>query len=1165
MKRFHHFCLSLILLLAAVPAMAGIVVRGTVTDETGEPVIGAGVVESGTTNGAVTDIYGKYAITVKDASSVLEFSCIGYENVEIPVGNRTVIDVVMQEATSFLQEAVAIGYGTQKKADITSSVQNVKAEEFNKGAVIDAGQLIQGKVAGLQVTVSSGDPTSSSSVMLRGYSSMLGSTDPLILVDGIPGSLSTVAPEDIESIDVLKDGSATAIYGTRGTNGVIIITTKNAKREMPATVQYSGYVSASSWVKTPDFLQAEDLRALFNEGYTFSGANNKDYLASTNWLDEISRVAITHNHNVSIMGGGRHNTYTANLTYNDNQGTIIGTGQTNLRARAAVSQYIFDDKVKLSAEVLANETFSSTGFDPDYVYRQACIQNPTQPVYDENGNYLERDVYFYDNPVSYINERVASNRGRNVRLNSSIEFKPIEQFTAKLLYVRKGQSSVNGSYYTHQDVTTTESSYNGYASRGASDYTSNMLEFSGNYVQNFGKHHLTAVAGYSYEDHYSEYFSMSNRHFPTDQYLYNKMQAGQGLSEGTATEYSYKQMSKLIGLFARATYNYDDRYLAMISYRRDGSTKFGKGWKWGNFPGISLGWRANNEAFLKDVVWLNNLKLRAGFGITGIDVTDPYQSLASLNYDGYFYYDGEWIPVLVPVRNDNPNLRWEKKYEYNFGLDFAVLNERLSGSIDLYQRDTKDALYWYSVPVPPNQYGSMMANVGHIQNRGVEVLINATPIRNRNVEWNTSYTFSANANKLVSLQNDEFKMSTDYFDTGYTGEPIQTSTHRVKEGWPIGNFYGLKSIGLNKSGKWIVERYNYDENNNVVSRYPDLAENATSADWQVLGNGVPKVYMNWNNNFRFKNVDLAITMRGAFGFQILNYQKLFYGNPTIQYNVLKCAFDPIDVVNEYTGEKTGEKTIISDSQRYVSYYIENGDYWKIDNVTLGWTLNLKNKYFNSIRVYGTVHNLATITQYTGLDPEIRVTYGDNGYDPGTDSRDKYPTIRSYTFGINLNFSGSADKAAPAPIRTTYVDRGEPQVVERVVEKIVEKPVEVVKEVVKEVRVPASATLDGTYEDDLYFVIGKSELRADEAFKLGRICQILKDNPDAKITISGHADTATGSESINRSLSEERARVVVDKLTGAGIDASRITYSADGADRDSSLSPESNRVAVCIVK
>ena len=1001
MKRFYHFCLSLLLLTAAIPAMADVVVKGTVTDETGQPVIGGGVVEVGTTNGVVTDVNGTYTISVKGAASVLQFSCIGYETVEMTVGNRGTIDVVMQEATSFLQEAVAIGYGTQKKADITSSVQNVKAEDFNKGAVIDAGQLIQGKVAGLQITVSSGDPTASSSVMLRGTSSLYGSSAPLILVDGIPGSFATVAPEDIETIDVLKDGSATAIYGTRGTNGVIIITTKNAKREMPATVEYSGYVTASTWLKRPDFMTADDLTARRAEGWKFQGANGQ--LAReipTDWLSEISRTAISQNHNVSIMGGTKHNTYTANITYNDNQGTIKNTGRSNIRARAMVSQYLLDDKLKLSAEVMANETNSDSRFDAAYAYRQACIQGPLQPIYEEDGSYVTRDIYLYANPMTYLNEQLGMSRSRNVRFNGIAELKPIESLTLKMMYVRKGQNSISGYYNTRKDESTTKSHRNGQAGRGASDYISNMVELSASWVKDFGDHHVTAVGGYSYEDGYSESFSASNWNFPNDGYTWNALQKGKGLKEGTASMSSGKSMSKLIGLFARATYNYDDRYLLMASIRRDGSSKFGKGMKWGYFPGISAGWRLNNEEFLKDVSWLNNLKLRAGYGVTGIDISSPYQSLASIDYSGNYMYNGEWIQPISPTRNDNPNLHWEKKFEYNVGLDFAVLDERLSGSIDLYRRDTKDGLYYYSVPTPPYYYGSIMANVAQIRNEGIEILLNATPVRTRDFEWNSSLTFSKNRNELLSISNDQFKSENDYFDTGYTGEPIQKTTHQVKVGQPIGNFFNLRSIGLDENGKWVVERLRYDEEGNVVSKYYGLAADAGYTDWQVLGNGVPDIYLNFNNNFRYKNFDLAVTMRGAFGFQILNFQKMFYGNPTILYNTLNCAFDQFEAVDARTGEKTGKMVNLSDTQRIVSYYIEDGDYWKIDNVTLGYTLNFKNSNFiKRFRVYGSVHNLATFTGYTGLDPEVRVT----GFDAGTDERDKYPTIRSFTFGLNLTF------------------------------------------------------------------------------------------------------------------------------------------------------------------
>ena len=500
MKRVLQICLSLILLSVAIPSMAAVVVKGTVTDPSGQPVIGGGVVEVGTTNGVMTDVDGNYSISVASSSSVLQFSCIGYETVEITVGNQGVIDVVLQEATSFLEEAVAIGYGTQKKADITSSVQSVKSDAFNAGAVIDAGQLIQGKVAGLSINVSSGDPTASSAISLRGTSSLLGTSDPLILVDGIPGSLSTVAPEDIESIDVLKDGSATAIYGTRGTNGVIIITTKNAKRETPATVQYSGYVSASTWLKTPEFLDAETLTDLRAQGLHFVGArqefldaagNNAE--APTDWFKLISRTAISHNHNLSVMGGSKHNSYTANISYNDNQGTIKNTGRQTIRARALVSQYLLNDMLKLSAEVMADETNRDSRFNASYVYRQACIHSPLEPAYDADGMYTKRDIYFYQNPLSIMNEQLGMSRSRNVRFNGIAEFTPVETLTLKALYVRKGQSNISGYYNTRLDESTTKDGRNGQAGRGASDYINNMVELSASYHESFGKHHVTAV------------------------------------------------------------------------------------------------------------------------------------------------------------------------------------------------------------------------------------------------------------------------------------------------------------------------------------------------------------------------------------------------------------------------------------------------------------------------------------------------------------------------------------------------------------------------------------------------------------------------------------------------------------------------------------------------
>ena len=995
------FCLILGVSIEAKgnPKQSSVTIKGLVLDELNIPIIGANITEKGTLNGTISDVDGNFVLQVNNENAVLVVSYIGYRTVEQSVIADQQMRIVLSEDTRLMDEVVVIGYGTQKRADVTSSVSSVKSESFNKGAVLDAGQLVQGKVAGLQISLPTGDPTASTSVMLRGTSTLMGSTHPLILVDGVPGSFSTVAPEDIESIDVLKDGSATAIYGTRGTNGVIIITTKGGRRNMPTTIEYNGYVSISQQARIADFMSADDLRQRWSEGFEFSGANDQDYGHSTDWLGEVSRTAISNVHNLTFRGGGAQSSTIATLTYDERQGTFKKSDSRNIRGRFEYIHRMFDDRLTANVSFIANERTTGAGFNSS-VYRYATIQNPTQPIYDEQGDYVERPVYFYDNPVSILNETEGMTRSRNLRFTGSVEFRPIENLAIKGMYTKRGQSYLNGYYYTKKHPNTTEGGYNGYASRYTSDYLNDLAEFTVDWNIALEKHRIGVIAGYNYEASSSENFGVNNRDFPTDSYTYNKLESGMALSRGEAAMNSYKESEKLIGLFSRVTYNYDDRYLLMASIRREGSSKFGADHKWGNFPGISAGWRVNEEEFMEEYSWLDNLKLRAGYGITGINIGSPYVSLASLNYENYFMYSGEWINTLVPVRNPNPNLKWEKKYEYNIGLDFDMFNGRFGGAIDFYRRDTKDALWNYSVPVPPYQYGTITANVGQIRNTGLEILFNATPVKMPSIEWNTNVSFSTNTNELVSIANDQFKMTSDWFTTGHTGEPIQTTTHRVKVGDPIGNFFGLKSVGFTQDGLWVVERLNLDEEGNIIDKYYGLGGEAELEDRQVLGNGVPKYYLNWNNQLQYKRFDLSISMRGAFGFEILNFQKMYYGNPTIQYNVLNAAFDLHDVVDMTTGEKTGEKVTINDSQRYVSEYVENGNYWKIDNVTLGYTFDLRRvDFINNLRFYVSCLNLATFTGYSGIDPEVRMT----GLDAGIDHRDKYPTNRSFTFGVNISF------------------------------------------------------------------------------------------------------------------------------------------------------------------
>ncbi len=955
-------------------------VSGIVNDSKGNSLPGVYVRIKGTKQGAVTDITGKFTLNIPSPQTVLQVSCMGYTSQEIYVGNQKTIKITLQEDVRNLDEVVVVGYGTQRKSDVTSSVSSVKSDKFLKGSAKDAAQLIQGKVSGLTVSTSSGDPTQGTQIMLRGISTLLASSSPLILVDGIPGSLSTVAPEDIESIDVLKDGSAAAIYGTRGTNGVILITTKKATNEMKPTMEYSSYVSTQMIARKMNFLDAADYRRLIKQGVGF-----EDLGGSTDWLKEITRTPISQNHNLTLQGGNTTSNYTASINFKGSEGIFKRSDDKQLIGRLDLNHAMFDNKLKLNLSSSFRDDKYWTGGDGysfnTGVYRQAIIRNPTDVVKNADGTWKETDTYMYDNPVGLLMETDGLYEEKEMRVAGSAIFSPIKELNIKLLVSQNSDDILRGYYQTKQNVSNTKYGKNGYASRGTAASKDNLLEFTTDYSKSFGKHRASILGGYSYQDQTNEGFWMQNWDFPTDLYSYNNMATGDALSRGEAVMASSKSSSKLIGFFGRLNYNFDDKYLLMASIRREGSTKFGANYQWGNFPAVSVGWRISKEPFMQSLDFVENLKIRAGYGITGTEPSSPYMSQISLNYGDRFLNNGKWIQGITPVRNANPDLRWEKKKELNLGLDFSFLKGRISGNMDVYQRKTVDMLYDYSVPVPPNLYSTTTANVGVMENKGIEAYIQFIPLKSKDFNWTSSFTYSTNKNKLVSLSNDQFKMTNDFFDTGYTGEPIQTTTHRVKVGGPIGNFWGFKSIDISADGIWIIQG---------KDGKPKSIVDASDDDKQVLGNGLPKYYLGFNNAFQYKNFDLTVNLRGAFGFQILNFQRMYYDNPKVtQYNMLKTAFD-----------KVYGKAVLNSDLALVSYYIENGDYLKIDNVTLGYTFNLKNvKFIKNAKVYASALNLLTITGYKGIDPEVNRS----GLNPGDDERDKYPTTRTFTLGINITF------------------------------------------------------------------------------------------------------------------------------------------------------------------
>ena len=983
MKRTISLCLTFALMLFAIPAMAqSVKVSGKVIDASGEPVIAAGVLEVGTSNGVVTLADGSYTITVGSSSSVLSFSSLGYETVEETVGDRRVINVTLKEESSFLQETVVIGYGSQRKGDVTSAVASVKADDFNVGNISDAGELIQGKVAGLTIANGSGDPSAKSTIRLRGVISLEGSTTPLVLVDGIEGSLSTVAPESIESIDVLKDASAAAIYGTRGANGVIIITTKGAKRNESVNVSYSGYASLTGFANTLEFMDADDIRA----GHT----DLEDKGANTDWLKEITRTALTHSHNVNISGGMKNTTFYADATYRDRQGTIIDTYNKALNVNAGVSHWLFNDILKIGVDI-QNRSTESDIVSSSSVYHQAILRNPTEPVYNEDGSYYQNfSATNYYNPVAYIKGREGSNKNEQNRITGTITLKPVKGWENTLKLASVKSNTHTDTFRNEYDYSNIKNGYTGYATQSYSAYRQKLLEFTSKYDAEFaGKHRFSALAGYSWQNDVNNSFSATNYNFPSYFFGANNLSVGAALKEGKASMSSYKGESTLIGFFGRISYGYDNRYNVLVSVRHEGSSKFGANNKWGTFPSVSAGWNIHNESFMQNVDVIDVLKLRAGYGVTGVIPGDSYMSLTRYNYGGYYYKDGKWLPGMSIASNPNPDLKWEKSGEFNLGLDVQVLGSRLGLTLDYYNKTTRDMLYWYSVPTPPNLYDQTLANVGVMKNSGVEIAINATPVVNKDFRWDLTFTASHNSNKLVSLSNDLYETDNYQYNGGF-GDISSARTHRLEVGKRVDLWYGLVSTGVSEKGKWMIENPETGESEEYV-----VSMDNNDAYCQVLGHALPDVYLGLNNSFKYKNWDLNLQFTGQFGFKILNENRVQYESYYFtQYNHLKSLLDaPYADGNALSREMN--------SKQWTSAHLENGNFVKLKNMALGYNFSVKDcKWISSARVYVSASNLFTITKYSGLDPEL--SNSDLMYF-GHEYSSNYPPVRTFTLGVNLKF------------------------------------------------------------------------------------------------------------------------------------------------------------------
>ena len=987
MQRKKAFCafgalkttlLSVLMSFCVIAAFAQSgTVKGTVTDDTGEPVIGANVVEKGSTNGTITDIDGNYTLQVTNMNGVLQFSFIGYNTTEENIGGRTTINVQLNSGVINLGEVVAIGYGTQTRREITGSVANVDEASFNKGISRDASDLLRGKVAGLNITQGSGDVTRGSQIRLRGTSTLMNDQGPMIVIDGVPGGdMSTVSPADIESISVLKDASSQAIYGSRAAGGVILITTKKGTGAK-TTVNYDGYVSLDFVANKPDLLNAQEWKdANAKLGKDVSIITN-DYNADTDWFGEILRTGFSQNHAVSLTGGSSTSNYRASYTYLDRQGISKVNYLRRHSFRFQVQQRALNNKLRLTLTGAGTLTDNSQPNTEDFV--RAYNMAPVYPVYAADGSFLDWTGYDQGNPVKAEKENYRKNKSVYYYGQGEVQFDIIDGLNIKTNLYKSRYSND----YSRWNAATNYMGRgdNSTATRQNQTWDRILMDWTLNFDKTFGDHHVGALAGYSWENNeYASQYSYATDFAVTSMGADN-LQTGNSLKVGNVT--SGKNAYKLISFFGRATYSFKERYMLTATIRRDGSSKFGKNHKWGTFPSVSAAWGISQEPFMQNVSWVDDLKLRAGYGVTGNqDGLQPYKSLELYEANGTYLSNGSASTAFRVSQNANPDLKWESTSMFNIGLDFSLFNGRFGGTVEYYSKKTKDMLYNYSVPTPTYVYSTITANVGDMTYKGIEVSLNWNVIKTRDFDWTTTLNVSHNQNEITRLSNDLYKTDAAYVGNPWIRGASGQTSHIVKEGYPIGQFYMLKCTGLSEDGHFIIEDVNGDGNINEDDR-------------TFVGDAQPDLEFGWTNNFTWKNWDFSFFLRGSLGQKVLNNPLAAYGNNTY--------------IDGYNVMKNDDLLKLSENSRVCSYYLENASYARLDNMTLGYTFNTKKiNWLEKARLYVTAQNLFVITGYKGLDPEVELYTGsatdsNAGLSPGIEPRDYFPKSRSFTFGVNLTF------------------------------------------------------------------------------------------------------------------------------------------------------------------
>ena len=991
MKAAGRSLLTALFFMTGTMAFAENGISGTVKDANGNPLPGVIVKVEGTKEATVTDSNGRYSLNAAP-SQRLEFSYLGYASLTLDASQSK--QVVLKEDNKTLGEVVVVGYGTMRRKDVTSSITTLKQEDLNLGVLTTPGEMLQGKVPGLVVTTTA-NPNGEPSITLRGASTLRTgeAMQPYYIVDGVPGvDLSLVSPDDIESIDVLRDATATAIYGSKAANGVIIVTTKKGSRGA-AHIGYRGYLAVENVSKDVDLATADDLRS-------YAQANNfklpDDQGANTDWQKEVERTGISHNHNLSVSGGNDKSNYNISLNYMNRQGVIKSTDMNRLTARALAQSRVLHDRLNLALGVNYSRTeindVPSTNERGMAVADAMVYYSPLQPVKNADGTWFSStSVTNYYNPVSMIHEDEMNYVKKRTQITGKADLNILKGLTWTAQFSYSEKQNVTSIYHSTQSQIVKT---NGEAQRSTYFSNKKVFETYGNYQTTLNDlHRLGFMAGYSWEEsNNNDGFGLTVKDFYSNALRYYDLTYANKIDGIDAVESGSLSTLRMISFYGRANYSFADKYNIQATLRRDGSSAFGKDNRWATFPSVSASWRMSEEPFIKNLNLFDNLSLHAGYGVSGNSLGfDAFTAIKTYAASGWFPYtdaDGTTtnMHTIGATNNANPDLKWERTGMFNIGLDFGFFNGRLSGTLEYYDKRTSDLIYYYPVSTDRYEFSTMTANVGDISNKGVELSISAIPVVNRNFKWSTTLNLSHNSNRVEKLSNQTF--SVDYIDeadcliTGNTGVYVQ----RIMEGCPIGQFYTYEWAGYNDQG--VSQFYVHDPT--TGKRTGEVTTKPQDTDRTKTGSAQPKLTYGWNNTLTYKKWSMNIFFQGVLGNKVFDAIRA-------QGNCVSLIAQGKNVFKEcLTDQKYGDVNAQTPSDRW----IEDGSYLRLSTLTLAYDFGKISDWVSGLSVYATCNNVFTITGFKGIDPEVDL----GGLTPGVQWRNSYyPHTRTIMVGVKVNF------------------------------------------------------------------------------------------------------------------------------------------------------------------